>query len=58
MFKIKDTEWKNFGKWMMITSGIVLIALALYNEKDVISLLLRIWSGLFGIGCIYLGLTK
>ena len=56
--KFSEKDWVITGRWMLISSGLVLLMVAFYWEKDVISLILRVWSGLFGLLCIYLGLFK
>jgi hypothetical protein len=55
--RIKQKQWMLFGRWMMVSSGIVCIALALYFIDSTLSMLLRIWGGLFGLYCVYLGLN-
>jgi len=56
--KLNKEDWARFGRWMMVISGIVLISLALYGKEDIVSWLLRIWGGLFGIYCIYIAIYK
>lgn len=53
--KLSQKEFARLGRWMLVCSGLVCLTIAFYWEKDVISTLLRVWSGFFGIYCIYVG---
>lgn len=53
---LKAKNWGDFGRWMAIVSGVVLLSMVFYNKGDIVSLMLKIWGGLFGIYCIYLGI--
>jgi len=56
--KIEEKIWARFGRWMAICSGLIFLIMAFYNKDDFLSLLLRLWSGAFGLYCVYVGFTK
>lgn len=58
IMRLSTKTWADFGRWMIIVSGIVMLTMVFYDKQDVVSLMLKIWGGLFGVYCIYLGLFK
>jgi hypothetical protein len=56
--KLSLEDWGRFGRYMMLASGVALICLAIPQEETRITLFLRVWSGLFGLYCIYLGIVE
>jgi len=55
---ITEKNWLATRQWAFYVSGLALIAMAIYTPLDPIALFLRLWTGFFGILCIYLGLKK
>ena len=50
---LSEKQWSNFGRWMMVISGVAIFALLL-NVNDSINLFLKVWVGLFGLYAVYM----
>jgi len=56
--KISEDKWAVFGRGMAVMSGIIFLTVAFYWEKNLVSLLLRIWCAAVGALFIYVALRK
>jgi len=56
--KLSEKQWARFGKAMAFLSGIIFLLIAFYWEKNIVSILLRVWGAFVGFYLIFLSLHK
>lgn len=49
----KQRKWASFGRWMGLSSGMVLLFGAFYQGEGFISMILRTWMAMIGAYFIY-----